>query len=273
MAPSTSTHHARPLSELGPGRLAAAAYSDRVRRVPPGAVGRWWRGGLIGMERTFGPALLLGLVFSMLTAAVTVLPMLAGAPVWMTPAAALVLVVTPHLACGFFEIARTAEAGGTPSFGRALLAWRGRGLRLAGVGITLAVLMFAWERAATLVYALSIPYHAADFADLATVAIDGEAQVFLIAAVVLAAALATLAFMGGMIGMPLTWEHDTDIFTAVFVSGISVFGNPKALLGFGVTAAAVWLIGLAAGTLGLAVVMPVIALASWTGYREVVRWR
>jgi uncharacterized membrane protein len=81
---------------------------------------------------------------------------------------------------------------------------------------------------------------------------------------------AVVAFSISVVSFPLLLEQDVGVATAIATSVRAVRTNPKALATWGLVIAVALVLGSLPAFIGLAVVMPVLAHASWHMYRRVV---
>jgi uncharacterized membrane protein len=181
------------------------------------------------------------------------------------------LLVGPILGIGLCDISRALERGEQPSFPSALMAFRRNGFHILTAGLVLMIFMMIWVRIAVLIFAITFPYTSISWHNMVTHAlttIDGA--VFLALGTAVGSGFAVLAFVFGVVSLPLMLDRKEDIFTAASVSLRVVRLNRRPLMGW---AAIIVLFiggGLATAYLGLLVSMPLIGHATWHAYRSMV---
>jgi uncharacterized membrane protein len=84
------------------------------------------------------------------------------------------------------------------------------------------------------------------------------------------AAVAALVFALGVVSVPLLVDRPVDVITAVLTSLRCCARNPVALLLWAALIAMLTALGFATLMLGLVVIFPWLAHASWHAYREMV---
>ena len=82
---------------------------------------------------------------------------------------------------------------------------------------------------------------------------------------------AILAFTLSVVSFPLLLEREVSFETAIKTSVTAVLKNPKVMGVWGLIVACGLVIGTLTFFIGLAVVMPVLALSTWHLYRRVVK--
>ena len=79
-----------------------------------------------------------------------------------------------------------------------------------------------------------------------------------------------VAFSLVVVSAPMLLHRDTDVFIATVTSVRAVLINPGPMVIWAFLISALTVVGIATAFLGLMVVFPVIGLASWRAYRELV---
>lgn len=168
--------------------------------------------------------------------------------------------VAPLLGAALYDVSRTLERGGVPR----ATACIARARRIAGqaavFAIVLMVVLLLWSRAGMMVNAF------------VTIE-DGQLRSlleFLAIGSAIGAVFAAVAFAATAFSLPLVADRDVDMVTAIVSSANAVLRNKPAC--------AVWaglivlLVAAAVATafVGLVVVMPWLAYATWHGYRAML---
>lgn len=84
------------------------------------------------------------------------------------------------------------------------------------------------------------------------------------------AVIALFAFALVVISAPMMLDRKTDVFIATITSFRAVLKNPLPLLLWAIIIAVLTALGIATAFFGLILVFPLIGLASWHAYRELV---
>lgn len=233
---------------------AASAAMPQVRRVAPGAPVEWLRLGARDLHRTLGRSLRMGLLvaaFGWLLVGIT----------WRVPH------LVPTLLGGFLLVAPFAAI----AVYEARHNWRANAASIALFGLALAFALLAWERVAALVFALFYRGEPFQLATLATTLVfSGEHVGMLVTLVAAGALIALVVFALSVITVPLLLDRPVDIVTGIVTSVQCCLRNPAAMLLWAVLIALITAIGLSTFMLGLVLVFPWLAHASWHAYRQMI---
>jgi len=240
-----------------------------VRQVPWASPFTWLRRGAQDLARAPGPSLLYGL----LAAAAGVLLLLLGwRAVYLVPAfIGGFLLVAPFIGVGLYDLSRQLEAGGPPDPRASFTAWRANPGQLALFGLLLVLALFVWERLAAIIFALFFGQSVPELARLVT-EMRGAAE-FLPMVVIFVgtgAVLALIVFTFSVVSAPMLLDRPFDAVTAAITSLVCCRRNPGAMLLWAVLLAGFTAIGFATAMLGLVVLFPWLAHASWHAYRDLV---
>jgi uncharacterized membrane protein len=120
------------------------------------------------------------------------------------------------------------------------------------------VIILLWSRAGMMVSAF-FPFDGGD---------PGAFWEFLALGSAIGAVFATLTFAVTAFSLPMIADRDVDMVTAAVSSVHAVMRNKRVMALWGVLLVVLTAIGFATALLGLAVLMPWLAYASWHAYRE-----
>jgi uncharacterized membrane protein len=246
--------------------------SPRIRVVPVDRPWLWLARGWTDMTRAPAVALAYGGCLVGASFLLTLGLALAELYYLILPLAAGFMLVAPLLAVGLYEVSRRLERGTPPpTLLEAVLAWRRNPLQIALSGLVLMLIHLAWVRIATLLFAL--------FFEQAQPTLPGLLQVmflskfslpFLATGAVIGAALAAFVFAISAVSFPMLLDRDVGVATAIATSFTAVAVNWRPMALWAGLIVVFTSLGLATLYLGLAVALPLIAMATWHAYRDLV---
>lgn len=181
--------------------------------------------------------------------------------------------VGPLAALGLYELSRRREAGLGASASHALDVLQSSSIgAIVALGLLLLAVFVIWVAFANAIYIGNFGYapppSIAAFIDEVlttragwTLIIVGNGVGFLFAVLVL---------MISVVSFPLLLDRDVGVAVALGTSVRAVIANPVTMAAWGVIVAALLLIGSLPAFLGLTVVIPILAHATWHLYRKVI---
>jgi uncharacterized membrane protein len=179
------------------------------------------------------------------------------------------LLVAPIVATGLYAVSRELEQGRRPGLRTALATWRPRDARLVVFGLLLALAGTGWVlTSASLItrFAAEPVNNPADF--LRIVMLGGHAYLFEVW-LALGGALAAPVFASSVIAIPLLLDRRITVMQAVLTSVKAALQNPAPMALWATLIMALTVLGmLATAMVGLVVVVPWLAHASWHAYRD-----
>ncbi len=267
----------RPPGPPGPSHPSAPPQQQHLppafRRPQVRAVGwqqplRWLRSGWSDLLRCPGPGLVHGLLAALFGLAVL---WFARDDFWiMAGAFSGFLIVAPIVATGLYAISRSLQQGQRPGLRDVLRIWLAHDGRLVHFGLLLALAGTGWvfTSAAMITSFAEVPItQPLDFLRY-VVAQDGN---WLFEAwLVLGGVLAAPVFASTVVAIPLLLDRKATVLQAVLTSWDAVLAAPGPLALWAALLMALSMLGMATLMVGLVVVVPWLAHASWHAYCDLV---
>ena len=253
--------------------LPLSATAPAVRPVTADDLTTALRQGFDDFSQKRGEILMLALIYPLAGLVACVLAFNGDVVALAFPLAAGLSLMGPAVAAGFYEIAREREQGQDGTWFHFMDVWRGRsGVSLALLTLGLFALFMAWLAVAWGIYEATLGRTAytglPDFLNRLfttpagwALIVVGNAAGLLFAAIALAASA---------VSFPMVVDRDVDPVTAVRTSLRAVSQSPAAYARWGLTVAALLVLGAIPLFVGLAVVLPVLGYATWHLYTRAV---
>lgn len=265
MAPTTLPFEQRP----SPG-LDRHFNLPTIRHVPASQPLVWLRRGWQDLRRNASLSATYGLVFTV--AGWLLLFFAEPRPFLFTAAVSGFMLVAPLLAANVYEISRRQDKALATTFRDSLSCWARNGGSMALFGLVLALIAIAWERISAILFAL---FYGGELPSvqsfLGTVLLSGNYWVLVIAYVALGALLAALVFAMSAISAPMLVDREVDVVTATATSLKAVRQNPAAMALWAALLVALMALGFATLLLGMIILLPWAAHASWHAYRDLTQ--
>jgi uncharacterized membrane protein len=244
-------------------------HTPRVRRVAADAPFGWLAKGWNDVWRAPSISLVYGVVAA---AAGGVLLWLSQGYTHLAPAlTSAFLLVAPALAINLYALSRRLERGEPVDSVHLFDDWRHNRGSIALFGLGLAFTLLAWERISAILFALFYGGEVPHLTRFASEVWFSGAYLELVAAYLLVGgALAVTVFCLSVVSLPLMLDRDVDTVTAAVTSIEAVRANPGSMLLWAALIAVLTTIGFATLMIGLIIIFPVLACASWHCYRDVV---
>lgn len=246
--------------------------SYQVNKVKLSDIKIWLSKGFVDLKTNPLISITYGLAFALVG---FLLSMIADAnPVFVGSTTTGFLLAGPFLALGLYFVSSKIEKGEQVSFSRSLGAIS-ENMRCIGIyAITLGFVMSVWVRISTLVVSLSV--NDAIVSDAGYIALfksltstdQGISLVLGLFAVGLG--FAVIAFVTGVVTLPMLMGDKVDIVTAASTSISAVKKNPAVMAVWAISIAAIIGLGISTYFIGLVVLMPLVAYASWHAYHDLV---
>ncbi|WP_372527254.1 DUF2189 domain-containing protein [Piscinibacter sp.] len=181
------------------------------------------------------------------------------------------LLVAPFLAINLYALSHQLEQGQAANTAEAWGAWRANADSIALFGLILALAYIFWERLAAIVFAFFYSGQALHLSRLPMeLLLSGQYVGLLFAFVAAGAVLAAIVFALSVVSAPLLVDRPVDVITATLTSLRCCARNPGPMLLWAALIATLTAVGFATLMLGLIVIFPWLAYASWHAYRDLV---
>jgi uncharacterized membrane protein len=260
----------RPYEPGSPAGLDRHFSLPTIRQVPARQPLEWLRLGWRDLRRNASLSGAFGLVFTL--AGYELLFLAEPRPYLFTVTVSGFMLIAPMLAAGLYEISRRQDEGLTSRFRDSLQGWTRNGDSMAIFGLLLALIAIAWERLSAILFAL---FYGGDLPSVqtfvGTVFLSGNYWGFVIAYLAIGALLAALVFTMSAVSVPMLVDRSTDVATAIATSFRAVRQNLAAMTLWAALLVALMVIGFGTLLLGMIVVLPLAAHASWHAYRDLVQ--
>lgn len=200
-----------------------------------------------------------GLAVFVLSLAMSALAWAAGGWIMLIVLLTGFVFVAPLLAFALYSVSRQLHQGRQPSLRNTLRAVRRPFQNAMVFGLLLLVVFLVWARAASMVH-IFFP-------------IDGRISLgqlltFLAVGSAVGSVFAGFSFAASAFSLPMLANRDVDVVTAVVSSIHAVLRNKWTSLAWALTLAALTALGILSGLLGLIVIIPWLAYASWHAYHD-----
>jgi len=228
------------------------------RSLATGVAFSWLRAGWNDFTNAIKISLIYGLFVFMVSIFVAWLAWKLGGFVLLLSALSGFVFVAPMLAFGLYSVSRQLCEGKTPNLAHTIAAIK-RPLGNAMVyTLVLLVVFLLWARAGMMVQVF-FPFGGhPDWGHVVTFLLIGSA---------VGSIFASLSFAASVFSLPMLANRDIDVITAVISSINAVLRNKPAMLVWAALICSLTLVGFLTAGLGLIIIIPWLAYATWHGYR------
>jgi uncharacterized membrane protein len=228
------------------------------RSLSIGAGFGWLRAGWADFRMAKGISLVYGFFVFLVSILVAWLAWQLGGFVLLLSVLSGFVFIAPMLAFGLYSVSRQICEGGTPDLGHTIRAIR-RPLSNAMVyTLVLLVVFLLWARAGMMIQV---------FFPLGGRPEWGHILTFLLIGSAVGSVFASVSFAASVFSLPMLANRDIDVITAVISSINAVLRNKPAMMVWATLICALTLVGFLTAGIGLIIIIPWLAYATWHGYR------
>jgi uncharacterized membrane protein len=240
-----------------------------VRRVPDDRPWHWLAAGWRDLTRAPQVSIAFGVCLALFSWALAYGLWYAEIGYLVLPMAAGFFLIAPLIAVGLYDTSRRLAAGRPVDLGLALMAWH-RPVQVAAFGMVLLLLHFAWVRVALLWFALYFSSGTPPLDAIPFYLTEAQNLPFLVIGTLIGGAFALAAFSISVVALPMLLDREVDVITAIITSLRAVRANPRAMALWAGLIVLFTAIGLATFFVGLVLLFPLVAHATWHAYKDVV---
>ena len=179
------------------------------------------------------------------------------------------LLVAPLLATGLYAVSRALERGERADLSVALTAWRPDG-RLMVFGLLLAFAGTGWVLTSASLITGFAPFPVRSPLDFLRMVVLNENSHLFEIWLAMGALLAAPVFASSVVAIPLLQDRPVGVLAAVLTSWRVVQTHPLPMALWAALLMGLTVLGMLTGLLGLVVIAPWLAHASWHAYRDLV---
>jgi uncharacterized membrane protein len=227
----------------------------------------WIQAGLSDLASAPLLSIVLGGSFTMLC--IVAFGVVNTLPMFSVSMLAMLLILSPFLAAAAYSVARQREEKLTPTLRVCLRDIRSRALGIGLFSILSALIVAAWVRLSSIVFALYYGTLGESTADIARAWTSGSSApsmlVFITAAVVL---LALTLFTIGAFALPMIADRNINVINAAHGSVEILKSNTSTILVWMFLLAAFIAAAIFSGLILMPAVFPLLAYTAWHSYRQ-----
>lgn len=179
------------------------------------------------------------------------------------------LLLAPLGAAGIYELTSERDEGRETSFTQSIHDLYKNGGQLAFLGVILAMVAIAWERASAILFALMFSGELISSGSI-WATLTGDMLPFTLVWAAAGFVLACLVFALSAVSIPLLADREVDSVTAMMTSLRAVSENIPAMTIWAAILVSLTAIGFATYLIGLVVIFPLLGHATWYAYKELI---
>lgn len=243
----------------------------QINTIPLSAPFGWLAAGWREFCAIPATATLYGLILAAVSAGIFWLLWSTGSASWFYVLLGGFLLVGPMLGMGLYAASRSLAEGKKPRLIDVFWVRDAAQKEQLILGLLLAFLYFLWTRMAQVIYALSTWRILRDRSDfLNFVLLDPAGQLMVLIGLATGGFVAFCNYALAAVAAPMLLDRRYTVFMALATSVRAVNRNFFPMLLWAVLIVALTLVGILFAFIGLALVFPIIGMASWHAYKALV---
>lgn len=261
---ATTYHHSHKEA-----RSAQTAHDVQVNRVDSDQALLWIESGWHDFLNAPGHSLLYGVLFSLFC--IGMIALAHTYPGFVVAFITGLLLVGPLLAVGAYSAARQLQYGHPVSIREGIRLVKSRITNLSLFGAVLLVVMIAWVRLASLMFAIQFQLVEPSWSAFGDALLHSTEGLIVLGFFVLVGfLLAAAVFVVSATSVPMIVDRDTNVMRAVQYSYKAVMANKPAMAFWAFMIVVLCGIGICTGFVLMAVVFPVLGYATWHSYQDLI---
>ena len=242
-----------------PGRIPANTLIVPSRNLKTGAAFGWLRSGWDDFRKAGVISFIYGFFVFLVSISVAWLSWKLGGYVLLITMLSGFVFVAPMLAFGLYSVSRQLCESNDVNLVRTIRAIK-RPLGNAMVyTLVLMIVFLLWARAGMMVQVFFPFGRDPEWEHIVTFLFIGSA---------VGSVFASVSFAASVFSLPMIANRDVDVITAVISSINAVLRNKPAMFVWAMLISSMTLIGFLTAGIGLIIIIPWLAYATWHGYRE-----
>ena len=243
-----------------------------VRDISTDHPWRWLSAGWQDIKAAPAQSLGYGLALAIISYLLTISVVASGMYFLFPQLLAGFFLVAPLLAIGLYAISRQLEAGEEASLGKAMKQVWTNSFHTFNMGLVLIVSLIAWVTLAHLIVALTFtgitPATWQGF--LTSLFGSWEGLQLLVVGISSGAVIAFIIFSISAVSVPMLLDRNSNVFDAIQTSWNAVRSNFLPMLLWAAILVAIIIAGFITLYVGLVILFPLAAHATWHAYRDLV---
>lgn len=233
--------------------------------------GHWLAAGWRDFRRAPVISLVYGGAFVLISLALTFGLRSVGLDSLILPLCLGFTILAPILVVGLYDVSRRLERGEPVYFSDVFGAFGDHLGQLAAMGVALLICYWVWTWSALVLF-MGVFSHSPPSLDMffEEVVFTANGALLLGVGSLVGAVFAGVVFAISAVSVPLIYDRPIDVVTAISTSLLAVRENWRLMFGWAALILLITAAGIATLFVGLAVAVPVLAYATWHGYRDLI---
>ena len=228
------------------------------RELSTGAAFEWLKAGWVDFRKALRVSLVYGFFVFLVSIFVAWLAWNLGGYVLLFSMLSGFVFVAPLLAFGLYSVSRQLCEGRTPDLNSTIRAIKRPLSNSLVYTLVLLVVFLLWARAGMMVQVF-FPYGGDPEWD--------HILSFLLIGSAVGSIFASVSFAASVFSLPMLANRDIDVITAVISSTNATLRNKPAMFVWAILICTLTLVGFLTAGIGLIIIIPWLAYATWHGYR------